>query len=795
MTHGGHPANRAGRAASIGPEALGRSWAPAHPQQTYRKPPRLSVGVPTPGGQSPTCGRGGFSDVTHPQHIKGPNATLVGGFGDLDCQGQPIMRRPELGSRGTTSKPRTTRPRSASGQDDHPHIQPKGTLTLGTTDDSRLVTPEEFATAMTARWRSLGNTPSPRLQELWMAMATTFNRSITDSLTIDPRWRVLQPPTGTGKTQGLCVYSALTIDKNSGASEPIGILVVTRTIAQAEEIGATIRELISNPAQAERVRVSHSQNRLHSFAMQAADVLIVTHEAYTRALEGLNREQHEKWEDFTNWTHGPRRLTIIDEALSGIVEENQVTAANVRVLLGFISPELRKQFPAQVAALERVCEVLEKIAAFNSDTGASVPARIVWRGGNSNRRHFPMTCSMAPLREAMAGVRYDRLASDKDSSHDRRRMAEKADKTLKDCEAIMARWSYYFRKGNEDTFNSSQLLIPPGLPGPVVLDATASQNFTWKLMGDRAEIADIPSGTRNYGNVKMHVARGSGLGKHKMTEKGKVRIPRLLANLKEHLPSDRKLLVCLHKKIEHVALGYAPGFDKYSIAHWWAIDGKNNWNDHDAVVILGLPYRDAIWATNSFFALKGLQANGWLQQPSWGVYRDVRREMQRRQLSVSIIQAINRVRCRRVIDADGNCPPTGVFIVLPHGSDGDAILAHLKEEMPGVVVVPWDFAMDGPSERIRRGSSHEALIALMGNRLPGETPMSLIKSELGLSASATKELREVLRNDEHELTKTLAQLGVRYVTSGRGRGSRSFLLKQALEAPNGNRGLSSISPV
>ena len=65
----------------------------------------------------------------------------------------------------------------------------------------------------------------------------------------------------------------------------------------------------------------------------------------------------------------------------------------------------------------------------------------------------------------------------------------------------MARWAYYYRKGNDDTFNSSQLLIPPGLPGPVILDATASQNFLWKLLGSRAEIAEVPDGTRTYANV------------------------------------------------------------------------------------------------------------------------------------------------------------------------------------------------------------------------------------------------------------------------------------------------------
>ena len=147
-------------------------------------------------------------------------------------------------------------------------------------------------------------------------------------------------------------------------------------------------------------------------------------------------------------------------------------------------------------------------------------------------------------------------------------------------------------------------------------------------------------------------------------------------------------------------------------------------------------------------------------------------------MTVTVIQAVNRVRCRRVIDGAGNCPPTDVFIVLPKSTDGDAILGHLREEMPGAVIVPWEFEMDGPSERVRRGSSHEALLALMNNRLPGETPMSFIRSELGLTSSAVRNLRTVLRDDAHELTKSLAHLGVRYVTTGKGRGAKSYLLKR-----------------
>ena len=274
-----------------------------------------------------------------------------------------------------------------------------------------------------------------------------------------------------------------------------------------------------DPTDAERIRARHSEAKLHVFELLAADVLVITHAAYTRALEGLNQEQYGRWADYTNWTHGPRRLTIIDEALAGVVEENQVKADDIRIVLGYIDPPLRRQFSTQVEALERVRDVLDKIASMNGDKGHPSPAQVVWRGVHDGRVKFPQAYAMGPLREAMASIRYDLKTLRKASSYDRQRIATNVDATLKNCEAIMARWAYYYRKGEDHTLNASLLLIPPRLPGPVILDATASQNFLWKLLGSRAEVADVPPGTRTYANVTIHVARGTGLGKAKMTER------------------------------------------------------------------------------------------------------------------------------------------------------------------------------------------------------------------------------------------------------------------------------------
>jgi hypothetical protein len=152
--------------------------------------------------------------------------------------------------------------------------------------------------------------------------------------------------------------------------------------------------------------------------------------------------------------------------------------------------------------------------------------------------------------------------------------------------------------------------------------------------------------------------------------------------------------------------------------------------------------------------------------------------MQQRQMSVEIIQAINRIRCRKVVDEQGGCDPADVFIVLPADKIGDAILTDIKADMPDINVVPWSFELDGPKvRRPREGSSHAALITLMRNAEPGEiVPMPAVQRALGLTPGGLSSLREVLRDVAHPTTKDLTDQSVEYVP-GKGRGAKSYLVK------------------
>jgi hypothetical protein len=218
-------------------------------------------------------------------------------------------------------------------------------------------------------------------------------------------------------------------------------------------------------------------------------------------------------------------------------------------------------------------------------------------------------------------------------------------------------------------------------------------------------------------------------------------------------------------------------FKVCSVGHWGAVDGRNTWQDFDTAVILGLPYLPQTWATNMFCALQGAQDDKWLQSPEWKQFKNVRKEMEQRQMSVSVIQAINRIRCRHVIDAEGHCPSADIFIVLPQDAIGDAVLDDIKADMPGINVRPWDFELDAPKVKTPRiGSSHHRLLSYMSTQNAGPVSLSAIQHDLQLSS--VKKLRETLNNEEHPTTQALRDMGINYIP-GIGRGSKSYLVKAA----------------
>jgi hypothetical protein len=599
---------------------------------------------------------------------------------------------------------------------------------------------------------------------------------------VKSRWRILQPPTGTGKTQGTCVYAAMQADLNRAtegtALRPVGILIGTRLKEDADNIRDTINRLAGRDVAV----VHHSDSYATPEQLHESDVVVITHTAFINAKRETKGHDWRAWDKLVSWRGGDRLLTVIDEALANVVDESSATTANLRFVIDQIPPEVRSAFPQQVAVLEQVHRVL---IAYADPDDLTSPMSLIWGEGGA-----PVAVDFEPFIAKMRALRYDQIVFARSSTKDRTRLADRVSETITAVQTCLEQFAYYSRSGDWHSINTASLAVPLDVPGPVVLDATARANFLWDLFGEDHDRPVVPGDARNYSNVTLHVARGSGVGKETMNKKIIERMPRIKAGLEEAIGPERSVFLCVHKDVEEVITKKPKkgkkaksswveklNFKECSVGHWGAVDGRNTWQEFDTAVILGLHYPPQTWATNMFCALQGAQDDEWLQSPEWKQYKNVRKVMEQRQISVSVIQAINRVRCRHVIDAEGNCPPADIFIVLPKDAMGDAVLDDIKADMPGIKVIGWDFALDAPKEKKpRTGSTHHRLIGYMAQQPAGSVSLSTVQRDLQLTS--VKKLREMLNNSEHPTAQALRAIRVTYIP-GVGRGSKSYLVKAA----------------
>jgi hypothetical protein len=91
--------------------------------------------------------------------------------------------------------------------------------------------------------------------------------------------------------------------------------------------------------------------------MQGADVLVVCHASYVQALDNLSRNVQDRWSSLINWDHGQRRLVVVDETISNMVEEYRLELDFLVSSLGDIRQDVRDKFPGQMRLLNSAVSV------------------------------------------------------------------------------------------------------------------------------------------------------------------------------------------------------------------------------------------------------------------------------------------------------------------------------------------------------------------------------------------------------------------------------------------------------
>jgi hypothetical protein len=625
---------------------------------------------------------------------------------------------------------------------------------------------------MDRHWTSvLNNASSEGLKLVWRQLASAFGLQIMqhNNQETNTQWQIVQPPTGSGKTQGTIVYCSM-LAQYPLADHP-GVLLVTRLKAEADKIAAEVNRLSGRDDYA----FSYHSDKNSDCSLQDLEnypVLIITHSAYERALRQLPDESHSKQTHslFHSWQDTGRMLVVIDEAFP-IVKEYQIDLDGLRRTFAAFPQTLREIYTNETKVIAEVISMME-----TKLTGAVCKETII--PANSIDVH---EADFSRLRKALREVRFD-LQQNRSDPDENLKLFQQHDDRIADLQRILDGHMYYARVPNGGhTLNTSVLIVPPGVKGAVVLDATASSNVVYELF-HLAKVLPIPAGIRSYRNVTLYVNRGQNLGKLSMRKNPDDVLRPVMDDLNAHLVG-KKVFFATHNAVEDWVYAAQTTFS-LSVGHWGAIDGSNEWMACDTAVVCGLRSMPPTWTANIYFALQGVKDTDWLQSKTrpFGNHSDVRSAMRTRQTITEVVQAVNRTRCRSVIDAEGNCLKTDIYILLPSGPSGDNLLKGITDMMPGVVVKTWNIEGFKAKSKTKgrpsaSGNVQRILLSFLQNMLPGKIYKSSLKDQTKVNDSGMKRFIADAKTESTDVGKSLKAWGISFICEGFGRNAKSYFQK------------------
>lgn len=583
------------------------------------------------------------------------------------------------------------------------------------------------------------------------------------------QWQIIQWPTGTGKTEALTVLcSTLGLEDHSAA------LIITKFTDEADEI---VRK-INDQSGLTLASAAHGKASMTEQAMTESRVLVITHEAYRLAL----REAHDRPDSSTRLDlyhrhhHGTRDWIIIDEAFNWI-DSYEADLDDLSAMCAALSAHVRNEqldnLQSLVSAIRTDYEITVSdrllpeeasnvLASIDFDhlkaiiKDAPTEAIELWRNANLHRRTEKAISSRTEIRFTTFKSEYLALLGRLD-----------AIKRIGSC--------WLSQRRSRIRLHSSRLLLNTNQPCGVILDATASIDLTYDLLGDRVAILPRPKNMRTYGNVRVHVSRPHHVGKDQLAKNAATEWPTLARELSGKISAGSKILTITHKSVKSL-LKDKLSCREHCIAHWYNLDGKNEWRGADAVLLFGLPYPDNIAPTDILHACAGRLSMKWFEgSREYAGHSDIMTAIKYGLMARSVVQAINRARCRIIIDDQGNCEPTDVFILLPRGVVGDLMVTAIQTEMPGAELLPWT-ALPTRSPSITP-SEKDLVDELRCIRRHDIYTKTRVIDRLGITSRTFDRMSATLRKPGSPLAQVLAAIGITF-HSTKGRGKLTYFIKQ-----------------
>ncbi|WP_439395399.1 hypothetical protein ACRQ5Q_40645 [Bradyrhizobium sp. PMVTL-01] len=615
---------------------------------------------------------------------------------------------------------------------------------------------------MTKLWRSFGMEASSQLQHTWRRMCVALNETGNGSV----GWTTLAMPTGIGKTQFTALYCALLEEPalslhniRSNNLHP-GVLFVTRLISEAKTFIDQVNTLAGRTIAA----AYHSGSDTKLADTIRFPVLAITHAACERhqSRDMTDGIPSNVWDQLTSWQLGSRGKIIVDET-PNFVSSVRIDTKELSQTLGALA-WLRDAKKELYVNMERI------LSASTNPALGSGNRRIT----DSEFKHL-QSIDTALILEHLKSVDDDAITLTQSS--ERTSLRKLCTSTVESIGALQRNgWGWISYQGKTAQLHSAALHPSLRTGSGVILDATASLYPGYGLLSPPAKTITAAENTRRYDNVTLHLAWGHVAGKERLLKAVDQLWPKYRLAIQSIVPANDRVLVCCHEEFKQRVCGDPENPAQMTFAHYGNIDGRNDWNDYEAVALIGLYYLPSAVHINTAQALLGPQTDDWLQNSRVRAAgsHDVVIEMQRAHLASTVIQTITRVRCRRVINEEGQSDTTTVFLALPADADGRAVRDAILHYMPGIQIKAW--SLDTSKKRARSDRGVKKLLDFLACAPRGVHTKAQTRARMPIGAASLDRAIRRLNDPSSSERAQLTALGVTY-HGGRGKGAESFFMK------------------
>lgn len=563
-----------------------------------------------------------------------------------------------------------------------------------------------------------------KIESVWGDNCRILNYAIADKQRNQVMKYIVAAPTGSAKTEGLISYCSM-------LPENITVLISTNLTREADKIA----ELINKEAIADynelykmafingkayipenpnlpRAYAYHSnvpkEDALNLRDVAKFQILVTTHAFYKNNYSGGTR-----WDLLAK----NRDLHVIDEALETLNEFSVKDSSIKRAIMIFESIQKSNKFKENSIfekELQLLVDELQVLKDYKGGTNlisSDKSSRIKFKW-STNKINFTLKnfqyqhqlnyndiykepfnkyqlfseilaqsiSSGKSMKHFISTVNFNYIISGKKDESDDARLKTEVIEVINNLN-LMNRMGQVYITANQGENSFHRVTDIEPTKSIVCFDATADINEIYKIR--RTYLDDIylsrkVDDLRDYSNVTLYTTTG---------QTGKQTIDNDLAiNILNSVQLGKKTLIVTNLKNEHFFMQRVNSTysDKIiEVAHWGAITGLNKWNDFDTCIVAGLNHKPKSYAQNRLIISTGDE------EIAFGEKQDMlNANIEYSVILAEIIQAINRIRIRQIIDIEGNCDSANIYMILPEQMNA-VYKKQIAKHMPNIKILDW----------------------------------------------------------------------------------------------------------